>query len=204
MTSDLKLFWGDVHNHNEIGYGHGSIERSYRIAQSTLDFSGEAPFTRDYTSVKRDVRQNTAGVSRTMGAGRADRAADVAKLFPRTGGCLNVIPREVGTTHFVIHSDRRSWAGRLVSSWREARRGAGHRGSRGGAVSSDWRRHTHCGRSPEAGSHRTTLRRVHRSASGDLPPTSLVCPSHGRAGRMLRAGVCAQRVRSARGGGRPG
>src|SRR5438093_1040439 len=30
-------YWADLHNHNEIGYGRGSLERSYRIAQETLD-----------------------------------------------------------------------------------------------------------------------------------------------------------------------
>lgn len=33
-----ELLWGDLHNHNEIGYGHGSLERSYDIAASHLDF----------------------------------------------------------------------------------------------------------------------------------------------------------------------
>ncbi len=33
-----KLFWGDLHNHNSIGYGKGSLERTFKIAQSHLDF----------------------------------------------------------------------------------------------------------------------------------------------------------------------
>ena len=32
-----RIFWGDLHNHNEIGYGKGSLERTYRIARNTLD-----------------------------------------------------------------------------------------------------------------------------------------------------------------------
>lgn len=34
MTMSLR--WGDFHNHNEIGYGAGSLERSYRIAKGCL------------------------------------------------------------------------------------------------------------------------------------------------------------------------
>ena len=33
-----KLFWGDLHNHNAVGYAKGSLERSYDIARSHLDF----------------------------------------------------------------------------------------------------------------------------------------------------------------------
>nr|MBC7245356.1 DUF3604 domain-containing protein [Chloroflexota bacterium] len=43
MTEPLTLYWGDIHNHNEIGYGRGSLERSYRLAQNTLDFYAFTP-----------------------------------------------------------------------------------------------------------------------------------------------------------------
>jgi hypothetical protein len=33
-----RLFWGDLHNHNAIGYAKGSLQRSYDIARSHLDF----------------------------------------------------------------------------------------------------------------------------------------------------------------------
>ena len=37
-------FWGDLHNHNAIGYGKGSLERSYRIAEgSGLDVYAFTP-----------------------------------------------------------------------------------------------------------------------------------------------------------------
>ncbi len=32
------LFWGDIHNHNAVGYAKGSLERSFDIARSHLDF----------------------------------------------------------------------------------------------------------------------------------------------------------------------
>lgn len=41
MTEDLNklnLYYGDIHNHCAIGYGHGSLEDSYRNARLQLDF----------------------------------------------------------------------------------------------------------------------------------------------------------------------
>ncbi len=40
----MKIVWGDIHNHNEIGYGAGSLERSYEIAKGCLlDFYAFTP-----------------------------------------------------------------------------------------------------------------------------------------------------------------
>ncbi len=33
-----NIYWGDIHNHCNIGYAQGSLERAYDIAQSHLDF----------------------------------------------------------------------------------------------------------------------------------------------------------------------
>jgi hypothetical protein len=33
-----KLFWGDLHNHNAVGYAKGSLERSIDLARAHLDF----------------------------------------------------------------------------------------------------------------------------------------------------------------------
>ena len=40
---DLHLYWGELHNHNELGYAQGSLERSYEIARSHLDFYAFTP-----------------------------------------------------------------------------------------------------------------------------------------------------------------
>lgn len=32
----MKAYWADLHNHNEVGYGEGSLERSYAIARGSL------------------------------------------------------------------------------------------------------------------------------------------------------------------------
>ena len=33
-----NIYWGDIHNHCNIGYAQGSLERAYEIARSHLDF----------------------------------------------------------------------------------------------------------------------------------------------------------------------
>jgi hypothetical protein len=35
---DVKLYWGDIHNHNAVGYARGTLERSIDIARNHLDF----------------------------------------------------------------------------------------------------------------------------------------------------------------------
>ena len=37
-ASGKSLYWGDIHNHNAVGYAKGSLQRSYDIARSHLDF----------------------------------------------------------------------------------------------------------------------------------------------------------------------
>jgi len=41
--TDYTLYWGEIHNHNELGYAQGSLERSYDIARSHLDFYSFTP-----------------------------------------------------------------------------------------------------------------------------------------------------------------
>ncbi len=38
MGNDYQLYFGDIHNHNAVGYAKGSLERSFDIAQEHLDF----------------------------------------------------------------------------------------------------------------------------------------------------------------------
>lgn len=38
MTSEYRILYGDIHNHNALGYGVGSLERAIDIARHHLDF----------------------------------------------------------------------------------------------------------------------------------------------------------------------
>ncbi len=40
---DYKNFFGDIHNHNQVGYAQGTLERSYEIARNHLDFYAFTP-----------------------------------------------------------------------------------------------------------------------------------------------------------------
>lgn len=42
-TPEYRLYWGDLHNHNAVGYAQGSIERTYDIARAHLDFIAFTP-----------------------------------------------------------------------------------------------------------------------------------------------------------------
>jgi hypothetical protein len=37
-SAPFQLFWGDLHNHNAVGYAKGSLERSIDLAREHLDF----------------------------------------------------------------------------------------------------------------------------------------------------------------------
>ena len=63
-----NFYWGDLHNHNEIGYGEGTVERSFRIAQNSLDFYGFTPhaFWSDMPKNDQKTRDyHIAGFNRT-------------------------------------------------------------------------------------------------------------------------------------------
>ena len=42
-SGDYQLFWGDLHNHNAVGYARGSLERTYDVARTHLDFLAFTP-----------------------------------------------------------------------------------------------------------------------------------------------------------------
>jgi hypothetical protein len=42
-SDDYQLFWGDLHNHDAVGYAQGSLERTYDVARSHLDFLAFTP-----------------------------------------------------------------------------------------------------------------------------------------------------------------
>lgn len=42
-SGQSSVYWGDIHNHNEVGYGKGSLERAYDLAENALDFYAFTP-----------------------------------------------------------------------------------------------------------------------------------------------------------------
>ena len=45
-SNKLKILFGDIHNHDALGYGVGSLERSIDIAPTHLDFFAFAGHSR--------------------------------------------------------------------------------------------------------------------------------------------------------------
>ena len=43
LSGDLNIYWGDIHNHGNVGYAKGSLERAFEIAESHLDFYAFTP-----------------------------------------------------------------------------------------------------------------------------------------------------------------
>jgi len=43
LSDDLNIYWGDIHNHGNVGYARGSLERAFEIAESHLDFFAFTP-----------------------------------------------------------------------------------------------------------------------------------------------------------------
>ena len=41
--NDYKTYFGDLHNHNQVGYAQGTLERSFEIARNHLDFYAFTP-----------------------------------------------------------------------------------------------------------------------------------------------------------------
>ena len=42
-VEDYQMFFGDLHNHNNVGYAQGSVERAFEIAREHLDFFACTP-----------------------------------------------------------------------------------------------------------------------------------------------------------------
>jgi hypothetical protein len=88
-----QIFWGDIHNHCNIGYATGSLERAYDIAQSHLDFYCFTPHSQwhdqpDYSHLKRF----TEGYDRVKKSW--DKVAGYANEFNKPGKFVSFIGYE--------------------------------------------------------------------------------------------------------------
>ena len=44
--SGMKMFWGDLHNHCNLTYGHGDMRDAFEAAKGQLDFVSVTPRAR--------------------------------------------------------------------------------------------------------------------------------------------------------------
>ena len=75
-ATEKKLYWGDLHNHNDVGYAKGSLERSYEIAKSHLDFYCFTPHSQWH-----DQPVNSSMDRFREAYGRVNRQWDTLKKF---------------------------------------------------------------------------------------------------------------------------
>ena len=86
------IYWGDIHNHNEIGYGAGSLERSYALAEDALDFYAFTPhgWWPDVPADDPDVRrQHQEGFERVSEAW--PRVVEAARERNRPGSFVTLL-----------------------------------------------------------------------------------------------------------------
>jgi len=72
----MRVFFGDLHNHNSVGYGLGSPERAFEIARSHLDFFCFTPHAYYDTSAQSIMMNNWKGYEKIT----RDRWPDVLEL----------------------------------------------------------------------------------------------------------------------------
>ena len=72
----LNIYFGDLHNHNSVGYGLGSPERAFEIARSHLDFFCFTPHAYYDTSAQSVMMKNWTGYEKIT----HDRWPDVLEL----------------------------------------------------------------------------------------------------------------------------
>jgi len=105
---DFQLFWGELHNHCELGYGQGSLERSYDIARSHLDFFALTPHgmvagsleaypivKETWPAIQRAAAENNRPGEFTCFLGyewHSGTWGDVHVLYPGDGGALHYEP----------------------------------------------------------------------------------------------------------------
>lgn len=73
---DYNIYFGDLHNHNSVGYGLGSPERAFEIARSHLDFFCFTPHAYFDTSAQSEMMKNWEGFEKIT----HDRWPDVLEL----------------------------------------------------------------------------------------------------------------------------
>ena len=75
-SAPLNVYFGDLHNHNSVGYGLGSPERAFEIAKSHLDFLCFTPHAYYDTSAQSEMMKNWTGYEKIT----HDRWPDVLAL----------------------------------------------------------------------------------------------------------------------------
>ena len=104
VVEEKNLYWGDLHNHNSIGQIKGSLERSYDIAKSHLDFFCFTPQSQWEDMVEIPKGRNAQFV-RGFEAAKSnwDKMKQLAEKFYVPGEFVPLLGYEVHFNHGDFH-----------------------------------------------------------------------------------------------------
>src|SRR5262249_5298840 len=98
---EVQLFWGDLHNHNAVGYARGSLERTYDIAREHLDFLAFTPHAQwhDMPAMEGNAQEKWAQGFKVLAAKWED-VARLAAASNRRGKFVSLLAYEWHSSEF--------------------------------------------------------------------------------------------------------
>ena len=107
-ASDLKMYWGDLHNHCNITYGHGDMRDAFEAAKEQLDFVSVTPHAMwpdipgaDDPRLKWVIDYHT-GAFKRLREGNYDKYVAMTKEYNKEGEFLTFTGYEC---HSMAHGD---------------------------------------------------------------------------------------------------
>ena len=107
-ASDLKMYWGDLHNHCNITYGHGDMRDAFEAAREQLDFVSVTPHAMwpdipgaDDPRLKWVIDYHT-GAFKRLREGNYDKYIAMTKEYNKEGEFLTFTGYEC---HSMAHGD---------------------------------------------------------------------------------------------------
>ncbi|MBI1357744.1 MAG: DUF3604 domain-containing protein [Acidobacteria bacterium] len=98
---DYSIFWGDLHNHNAVGYAKGTLERTYEIAREHLDFLAFTPHSQwhDMPEMPNDAHMKWVNGFRVLRE-NWPKVQRMAKESNRAGKFVSILAYEWHSSYF--------------------------------------------------------------------------------------------------------
>lgn len=111
-AGEYKTYFGDLHNHNAVGYAQGSLERTFEIARNHLDFFAFTPHGHwhDIGHYENNIEASLSKVSLTQSFRELAESGETMFTgdFPRESALVHrlVFAENYQTTYSVADQDR--------------------------------------------------------------------------------------------------
>lgn len=106
--SSLKVYWGDIHNHCNLTYGHGDMQSAFEAAKQQLDFVAVTPHAmwpdipgKDDPNLQWVIDYHVGAFER-LRAGKYDEYLAMAHSYDKPGEFLSFVSYEC---HSMEHGD---------------------------------------------------------------------------------------------------